>query len=203
MCNLQMSWDSVYQIWQTVCEELYEPILSNSGFKTYEFSDIFKVPEHYRNNGNFLYWLQIEELEQTIEEIPQNGLPEDYNKKACTNTAKMLFENQDNPEALALIWIGAFLLLYDKDSLYKQILFRNLNRSCFKELKTLVLKKMKELGLETWSLHTKYPVPSSLIDNEYLEAILSPTNVEELICMIALEASFLRTRWQLVAIRLI
>lgn len=203
MSTSVLSWNSIYERWKSICSDLYEPILTDAGFRILEFNNIPGIPQHHRNNGSYIGWWQIEDVEKNINDIPLNGIPNDTWRIAHINTAKMLWKHQDNPEAISLIWIGAFLVKYDKSRTCMDNLFKRLQYEDFHTLEQIVFERMFELELETWSSSTKYPVPDCLLESYYLGTIFAPTNTLELLDLIALETSFLRTRWQLVDIRLI
>jgi hypothetical protein len=199
---MSYSWNNVYDTWQYVCKDLFEPILTDPGFKLLEFEFIPNASESTRNNGSFIKWIGIEALNHLISDIPINGISDVTWRIAHIETAKMLWKYKGNLEAMALIWIGAILTRYDKSERCMSKLIKHLNYQYFRDLQFIINGKFEELEMNRWSSHVKYPVPDCLLENHYM-GMLSPTNMDELIGLIALEAVYLRTRWQLIDIRLI
>lgn len=186
-----ITWEDIYQKWRYRCGEIFEPILNDAGFEVreLELTDIMKAQGN--NERYYIDWVPKKDVENEIKVITQDPLQTVWRTGHIT-TAKMLWDHKDNPEAMALIWIGAAIRSMDNGSFIRGQMFDKLIN-----INKVVLDKMHEMSLEIWNANIKYPLPVSICNNGSYQDLFDPSSTEDLLNLIFLEAIIARTTCQL------
>ncbi|MEG7619532.1 hypothetical protein [Enterococcus faecalis] len=152
-----------------------------------------------RYENEYIDWWSNEELiskKKIIEEQSIQGYYKLNKTKVGTRTtAELLWELRNDPEGMALVWIGASM--WDK----LNSLPRHWRGEIFGRVNTLyteVTSQLEDKNLYTWHHSSKDALPITLHDNVYTYEALTPSSYEHLVGISAIESMLTYSNWNIV-----
>lgn len=193
MRQKEIKWDDIFKSWKYYCDNLYPPMIEKNGFKE------VKVKKHKNPNvvigNNISDWWPSEDFDNRVESLNNQGKLGVYWKTTtgCFRTANMLWDNNENLENQALIWIGAAIWMMEVNlpekwygDIYDLIL----------RMQSEILKEMKNRNMWYWHNSTRNTLPITL--NKHRDIFGKPSSYRDLIYLAAIDNILSRTCWTLV-----
>lgn len=188
-----ITWEDIYKSWSYTCEGRIEI----GKFEVYEVEEISGIDKNKINYEMcFIDWYKKEYVNEHLDETVKKGL-EPLWRTAHIVTAKMLYENQDDDEKKALIWLGASMI-----QIVRNGYLTDEGYFLAKELEKVIRCKMRELEMQYWSHSVKYPFPDNVFEEFNLPKEMGIKNMNQLLEVIALNTFYIQHAYQLMCIKI-
>lgn len=193
MKSENFSWTEVYSSWKYFVE--------NYSYKSIKDPIFKQVQIQAQSNPNLnigteiIDWWPTNEIEYRTKKLNDKGiLGADWDTVVGFNrTAEMLWENKENNEKQALIWIAAGL---NEILTHLPEEWRGNSYRFIYETKLNIMKEFKDRNMWSWHASTKNFLPVKV--NKFMQLYSAPMEIYNLINIIAIDNAFSRNAWTLV-----
>ncbi|OWR29824.1 hypothetical protein CDO73_12095 [Saccharibacillus sp. O23] len=193
MNSNNLSWKSIYSSWRYfVQEECYESF-ENLAFKQIQIKAQLN-PKLDVGTG-IIDWWPSNEVELRIQNLNDRGISgAKWNTiKGFKRTAEILWDNKENKEQQALIWILAGLneIMHHLPEEWRGDPYRFI-----REVRLNIMQELKERNMEYWNSSIKRFLPVTV--DKFLKLYSTPMNIYNLMNIVAIDNIFSKNSWTLV-----
>lgn len=187
-----ITWDKIYREWRDACESIDSPLLRPTAFE-----DIVVPCKGTAAVEAHCDWWPRNETVQRRRELPDSSSLSYAlrQRTAYQRTAELLWRAKDDLDMSAAIWIGASLWGKMKNPCES---WRRQQTLSILQLCPFVCSRFTAIG--RWHHSCRHTLPFSVLDNWHLWDAIVPETLEQLIGVVAIEASLVYSNWLLVRI---